>query len=441
MLQSQIEKYLQYAVFAAITLAALLQIAVCRGLYADGANMLVNILRYNSFLFFEKHRLVPILITQSPVVFALWGGVTNLTALKYIYSTSLLLFPLILWLIALWEIRKDFLFWPFVLVFTFVFSNAGFFAASESNSCIGLAAICLVCFLKQGAQFVPNRKLLLIAAVLLPFHYALTLFLGPILFMLAWREWHREENNRTKLYWLGIMFLFVVATATGVWEILTPRDPINFSQARNPHILSVDYRFWLTLFYVGLISSTFFITAAAYRTFVYIGCALLLLALMVEHSIWDPIFSYGIRIYIGLAFTACSIGLILLRQYVDQLASRWKNSEFNPLSAFIVPVFILFITLTFLDCDLSLQYRDYIDRYRYEITTRSGLIPYEESWLQYESGEKEFFQPWTHPVMSLLLRDNSHQAIILNPTIYKGYQEFDPRKSVPDLNRFYKGQS
>jgi hypothetical protein len=437
MIRTPTEKYLQTAVFALLAIVGLLQVVSCRGMYADGANMLVNILKYRDFLFFEKHRLVQAIFTQSPIVLAMWSGATSLTVLRYIYSTCLVLFPLLLWVIALTVVRKDFLFWPLLLVFVFVFYNAGFFAASESNSCIGVAAICLACFLKEGQRTGRDRTLLFVAALLLPFHYAVTLFLGPIFCVLALLKYRGEANKKIKIYWLLLAALFVVATATGLWEALAPRDPLNFAAARDPQMLWHDTRFWLTAAFGVLVGTTLLVASAGYAAVVIIACAGLVVALVLGQSEWDPFYSYGIRVYMGVAFTLCCIALIVFRKFENSLEERWQRLKFGRMSGFVAPVFVLFVVLSILDCTLSLQYKKYIDDYQSEVNAKSGIVPYEQTALQFEEGEKIFFRPWTHPVMSLVLRRDASKAIILNPAWYSGYQEFDPRQSVPDLGRYY----
>ncbi|MFX8879612.1 hypothetical protein ABTM72_19895, partial [Acinetobacter baumannii] len=83
--------------------------------------------------------------------------------------------------LTLLELRKDFLFWPFAMLFSLVYFNVGFMAISEFNLCFALTACALACMMRYSRPKPFDRVLLMTVALIYPFEYASTLFLGPIL--------------------------------------------------------------------------------------------------------------------------------------------------------------------------------------------------------------------------------------------------------------------
>ena len=103
---------MKYAVFLVLGAVAAAQVLACRGMYADGPNLLLEILSTRDFLTYEKHRLTFQYMTEFPIIFLLRHGYADLMALRYLYSALLLLTPLLFWALALAAVKDDVLFWP-----------------------------------------------------------------------------------------------------------------------------------------------------------------------------------------------------------------------------------------------------------------------------------------------------------------------------------------
>ena len=141
-----IEKALRWGVFAVFAITCLFQVISCRGIYADGANLITIILDTQRIQTYDPHRWISMFWEEFPMVLALKAGVTNLVMLRYFYSSWTLIFLFLVWGAALYELRGEVMFWPFLLFFCFVYFNTGFFAHSEATLSYALTACGLRAF-------------------------------------------------------------------------------------------------------------------------------------------------------------------------------------------------------------------------------------------------------------------------------------------------------
>jgi hypothetical protein len=424
------------AVFILLAIMAVGEIVACRGMYADGPNMLINMLHHGDFLLFEPHRIIHTFLTQTPVVLGLRLGLMDLPTYRYIYSTALLFWPLLFWAVALYVARRDVLFWPLVMLFCFVHFNFGFFAISELNLCVALTACCIACIGRTQPMNGFEYAIMTIVALLYPLEYAATLFFGPVLFIgAAVRLWQAKGFWR-KLYWLFIGLCFLAAAATGVWEVMTPRDPGNFESARDWHILLVDGRFWNLLLFGALMNGTIVFTGARFTYWAQMACALLITAIVLNLSAWEPSYAYSIRMYMALAILPNIAFLLWFRIHIKR-SPAVVSQKARSAPVYALPVFALFIILSLMDVALSVHYAQFLDAFQSEVNASTGYIPYEQSKIRYDSNERLFFGSWTHITLSMVLRDNPDKGIILNPSWYHGYQGLDDPNVITDITAFY----
>jgi hypothetical protein len=85
----------------------------------------------------------------------------------------------------------------------------------------------------------------------------------------------------------------------------------------------------------------------------------------------------------------------------------------------------------------ALGFYNFLRIFHSEVVSRTGFVPIEATPLR-DGNRWEYDWVWTNPSLSLLLRDNPGQAVILNPNSYysEWWEPFDPRKSMPDLSRY-----
>lgn len=118
-------------------------VVVPRGLHADGAYNLWQVLNERDYVVIGAPRTFAILLNQTPVVLALKLGVRDLDALLAIYSFGVAALPVLFWGIALLVQWRDRFFWPLVVFYGAAFLPSGFIAIGEYNFAFALVAIVL----------------------------------------------------------------------------------------------------------------------------------------------------------------------------------------------------------------------------------------------------------------------------------------------------------
>lgn len=425
-----IEKLLRKSVFPMLALVFVAQVFACRGIYADGANDFLTLLIFRHIMWEDWHRIVNHVLQQAPLVLALNLGAHDLVALRYWFSAWLLVRSLLVWSAAIWNLRNDVLYWPFVLVFAFVYFNTDFFAVGEYGLCFALVAYCFSLLIQPLPQSRIQRVLLLVAAALLSFNYPSALFHSPLLLALVLIKPRDEWNGASTAYKAILVLLFVVSTGSAVWEVLAPRDPANFAAARDPLVVLQDMQLRYTFGYTLLIAASFFVQKNWLRVLVALAALALLFAMWMDTSKLFAFTHYAIRAYVAVMLAVLMVGLWGYR--------RMLIGTFSQNRVFLFPATLSVLCLGLLswfDVQQSLDYADYLETFRLTVNNRKGLVPFVMSGLPVNEQDGHFTSGWTYPLMSVILREDASKGIILNPFKYS-YQPFDPL-NPPDLDRYY----
>lgn len=431
--ERHIEKFLRWAIFPVLLLVFVAQIYSCRGLYADGANFLYGILMSEDIPWWDAQRVLNHLVTKTPTVLLVKLGVHDLVVLRYFFSAWILFCPLAVWAAAMWQLRRDVLYWPFVLTFCFIYFNTNFFSIGEYNLCFALLGYCFAGLVRPLPESKVYRASLLVAAALLSFNYPATLFAGSFLFVLIGTKKEEDWNGASHAFRAALALCMVVSVTSALWEVVAPRDPANLAGARSIDALLLDTQFWCVLGYSLIVTGMFFLSWKWLRQGMALVCLYVLVKLFLDHFRLFPPLHYGIRAYMSLAISACGVGLWWFRVH----GQKYMRSR----SKLMLPALmgtILLGCLSLFDVQMSFDYARYLDAYQAEVNSKTGLIPYERSYIPYIVGNDRFNWGWTQSLMSVILRQDSTKAVILNPVDYHGYQPFDPYEKVPDLSRYYR---
>ena len=412
------EQAMRWAVFPLLAIMFAVQVYACRGIYADGANFLLHLLVNRDFPWYDWHRIFNHFVTKGPTLLLMKCGVHNLVFLRYFFSAWILFCPLVVWGCTLWLLRRDALYWPFVMLFSLAYYGVNFFAVGEYNLCIALAGFCFATFVQSAPPTVWQRRAVFAAALLMSFNYPSAMFLGALLCVIA----------ITKKEWV-LAGLFAAAACTGLWEVLAPRDAHAFTVAKSTYLLWRNPQFWAVTAYSILFGVLYFARQVWQRNLCLLLCGLLMLVMIHDPSRLYPAMQHAMRTYVGLAFVMLMAAVWFFRSKFVQ-----TKSGFMPALA----AFSLLALLSMFDMLSSVAYARYVQTFRSIVNVHSGLLPYEASGLAYVADNERFFWVWAQPVMSVLLRDASDKAIILNPEQYSGYQPFDPHTAIPDLERYYR---
>jgi hypothetical protein len=217
-----------------ILATAVFEAAQLRGLYADGADFLVQILAAKNFHFVNASRRFTEILTQLPVVFALKGGLTRLSFLIFIHSFALVMIPIIFWTLSLCRLYDDDFFWPMFVLFCIIHFNFDFFAIGEYNVAYSLVALSIAILSARVEITNCWAAVALFAAICLITSYEALVFLGPLLAVLAC---HRLITQRPLLTGLvkGTLVICLVcylcAAIIAAFSIWHPRDPAVFAAA------------------------------------------------------------------------------------------------------------------------------------------------------------------------------------------------------------------
>jgi hypothetical protein len=427
------ETLLRAAVFPMLALVFLAQAYACRGLFADGASYLLDILQSGHYPWWDIQRIVNHFITKTPAILAIRLGVRDLVVLRYIFSTWLLLCPLLIWGSALWSLRRDILFWPFALLFGFVYFSTCFLAVGEYNVCFALLGFCFAQLVRPLPRGFWRRAGLLAAAALLPLNYPATLFSGMLLALIVLAKPEEEWNGAPRPYRAALLAFFALSVVSALWELAAPRDPNNLAGAGNLDAVLHDAQFFCVFAYAVVAGSVVFVPWRWLRFALAAVCMGLLVRLAGDRVRYYPYLQYAIRAYMSVALAVGMAGLWWFRAR-GAGGIRPAPDVFLPAALGL----ILIATLSAFDIGMSRDYARYIGLFSEEVNARTGLVPYEKAGVPFLIADRRFGWGWNTPLMSVVLRDNAGKAVILNPRNYRGYEPFDPRAKLPDLDRYYR---
>jgi hypothetical protein len=430
MLFKTLDPVLRSAVLLAIAALAVSGVWSARGLYADGAYFLLQILKTEGFWTADPPRLLANLILQAPVVAALGAGVEDLDGLIRLHSAALVVLPLAVWAVALAVLFRSQCFWLFVWALAATYLNSGFFAAGEYNLTYGMAALCAAILVADGPIRTGAAVVLVGLAVALTRSYEAMVFLGPLLCVASLGRLMRPDGT-TAVARSGLVLaalLLAVGTAAAAWSILSPSSPGNMAGAaavkqvlRSPQVAYTCLMSIAVL--VGLASRL-----PSSRRVALVGAAILSAAFVSMPMLWLPADMH----YVSRAVAGLGLFAILLITIVWRFSSSlgWRPAA-EPDAVVAVAALLLFASLLVPFLGHTVGFRDWARTFESEVTTRTGRVPIEATAV-YRGGLFDAYNwPWTNPALSGLLRAGPASAVIMNPVAYRGWQ---PDEQAHDLS-------
>lgn len=421
-----------------VTLIFMLGLAIAgvnstRGLYADGAYFLLEILRTEKFFDFDKTRLFAQIITQAPVILAINSGINDVNLLIRIHSFGLIAIPIGFWIATLLvHIRTNY-FWLFLLSFSVTYLNSGFFSVGEYNLCYSVTAFCAALLIKDGKLGVADSSALLLSAFALTRLYESMVFLGPMLYVISMcrlfftREQGQDSNTAQCAIVLSAFF-FAVGSAIAAWSILFPRSPENLSGATNIKLIFSNVQVMYT-FAVIILFLIFFSMKRVFVRYVFSATLLLSIGFLLYSPGWaTPSMHYESRTIVGLGLF-CTITLsaaIFFNRQLCATAALYRQI------IWVMP-FTLFISLAIPLLFHTSGFLNWVRIFELEVTSHTGLVPSENTKMYQSVRLNTYAWPWTNPSLSILLKTRTTDSIIMNSYSYKGWQPFDPEKQTPHL--------
>jgi hypothetical protein len=414
-----------FAIFLIVGFAAT-GIIAARGLFADGANFLLQIFHNHNFFSDDKPRYFAQIITQAPVVLAIKAGIRDINILIRLHSFGVIALPLFFWIIALIVQLRYRLFWLFLAAFSLSYLNSGFFAIGEYNLAYSMTGLCAAILLKDKLG-VLGTILLILTSFLLTRTYEAMVFLGPLLFAIAISRVIIDKNSDSLYLRSAIVvsaFFFAASSAISAWSIMFPRYPPGLAGAMNLRLVIFSKQF----IYLALMSIAFLICLVLksniLRNVSFLLALIVSAVFIARPNYWfEPFMHFNSRFFSGL----CLFALILLMAVCFFYSKKkWYFDIQGNKSPLIV--LLIFITLSIQLFTYTSGFYVWAKNYEAEVLNRSGLVPIENTSISKPIGNAVYTWIWANPSLSMLLRINNVGAIILNERDYQGWQPFDPSK-------------
>jgi len=392
---------------------------VCRSFYGDGAYVVLGLLRtpmeYNDYDF---HRSFASYIGQTPVLFGERLGIVNVSAYGGLYSFAVNGIPLLAYVIGLALARNAPRLFTATALALAVFGFGANFTNSEGNLFMALAWLAGVVLALPGPRrFARGIALPALAFVLLRTYEGMVLA-GPILAIWSYAKAARTDDADERIGLVPATLLFAIAGLIGFSGYVAPRDPGNaasFSSAmflylRNPQM-------WLLLAAVCVLVAVL----VSQRAFA-LGMALVAIALAVIFfaSMLGQQDYYAYRIYYqNRAFLVLLLPVALAALAVADLYGRGCLAR-GVAPARMLALLVPFAAVVAVDLLGSVRWFAYMNTFC-DVLARPGGASAGIAQLKASGAVTGW--PWTHPSLSLLLRDHRSRAIVLNDT--GKWQPFD----------------
>ena len=381
-----------------------------RSLYGDGAlYVLIHFQVPHKFDDYDLQRTFATYLTQAPILLAERFGVERVSVYAALYSLGLYVLPAAAVLFGAWLLRRQPV--PFAAVTwgAVVFGFGVNYINSEANLFFGLAWLCVsILALDRPAPVLRGFLLPLIAIVLLRVYEAM-LLVGPVLAAWSVLAGGRATYDRER-FGLGIAaLLFTVGAAIGSGGLLSPRDPGNAvgfirsiaSFLAGPHL-------FLLLAAVAAAVAALVphrpVALGAVAASALLGIAYLVIVVRVQ-GYYSYDFYYQNRAFLALLLPA-AVGAVFMAWW---LRPAWfATAPMTPVAAaFLVP-FAFAIAADWIGTHRWVAYVD-----KFCEVLRSEANPPERLAQLKHSGVRTGWG-WTHPTLSVLLRDRGSNAMVAN---------------------------
>src|SRR3954469_22368084 len=180
-----------WATVALIWVLALWHSWTARGLFVDGANFLVHIVRQESLFDFYMPRLYAMVLGQLPVMSAVTLGVTDLHLLARLLSLGLFVLPTVFYHLALHRAKDDPVLLAVVIAaIAIVFMTTSFFIVGEYNTLYAVVILIAVRLATAERLTLWDSMALLLLSMMAIRTYETMIYLGPLLAgIMLWKVW------------------------------------------------------------------------------------------------------------------------------------------------------------------------------------------------------------------------------------------------------------
>jgi hypothetical protein len=420
-----------------------------RGLFVDGANFLVHIVRQEAFFDFYLPRVFAMILGQIPVMTAVTLGVTDLHLLARLLSLGLFALPTIFYTLALHRAKDDAVLLAVVIAaIAIVFMTTSFFIVGEYNTLYAVTILIAVRLGTADRLTWPDAIVLVLISLLAIRTYETMLYLGPLLAcVMLWKVWRARGRpaGPSVLYLVSAVFM-IMGMMVALNSVKHPHSPEHLVET---WMMAAD--FWQNLqFDLVLVAALVVIgwallkPEALSRRLPYVcgGIFLALLALSPLLALSDGLVrplaksQYVARTVSGLIIGAM---ILLIVTWRSKLAARLRTMVAlqAPAASGRFLGFALLMLVAGLPADLFLtrSWVGYIDNMHASVQMRSGIIPIEDTPIG-RRPDSLLVENWVLTSQSLLLRSKPSDGVLAPPRDFTDWVPFPPTE-LPNLGRFY----
>lgn len=421
-----------------------------RGLFVDGANFLVHVVRGEQFFDFYDPRRYAMIAGQIPVMIAVTLGNTDLHLLARLLSLGLFALPTIFYTLALRRAKQDAVLLAIVIAaIGMVFMTTSFFIVGEYNTLYAVVILMGVRLATAERLTTGDGLALALLALLSIRIYETMIYLGPLLcLIMLWKIWRAPSRPvvATALYLLAAAFA-IRGMTVAIYSVVHPHQPehleevwlwaINFWQN-----LQFDFVLVATLVIVGwaLIKPA---DLASNRPYAYAAIFLILLALSPLLALTDGL----VRPLAKSQYVARTVsGLIIATMVVVCVAYRATPAVRLPAfevlrrpdaaRRFLSFSFLMLVAGLPADLQLTHSWVGYLDAIRTSVQSRSGVIPVEDTPVG-RPPHSLFVEDWVLTTQSVVLRGKPSDGVLAPPRSYGNSWVPFPPEELPNMGRFY----
>ena len=449
-----------WVVFLAIVATNVVASLELRGLYADGAFYLLNMIKEEGFWLWEPSRRTVQFLQQLPSVIAIAYGIHDAHTLAVVYSFTMQLLPLAFvatCYLVLPEDRKEWFFFP-LLHYLAGSTGAEFPSIVEGPVATSYFWLVLYLILFRTEK---RSSLALTALISLPALYAheVMIFLAPILALSAvWRSFKVESRLQRAGFWmLAVWFVFVAAVQIGF--VLNPaRGPAGrnsflhdflelnwlvtaYGDTNVPVVLGMLSIMSMLLVWLIQLASRYSIRVKDYSllvtaTFGFV-CLIAVAGTIYFDHLFCPSMQFAARNH--PAFVSVPLAVLALASLRwPRLQAVWNTVPNRSI--------IFFLAMGALGWNVvaTAYWGDYVTTYRDLLARHHGLVRYEDVVMSLPQDQRNRFDKmtwsWTNPTLSILLSPGGKVSTLISiPSKYAaGWQPFDPANpdSLPKSDWF-----
>lgn len=396
-----------------------------RSLYGDGSYILLRILSNPSRFFNpDDQRAFAYVISQAPVLFGQKLAFESVAAYAALYSLGVFGIPAITMSVALFLARRQPILFTVNVLAILVYGFSVNFINTEANLLFGFVWLSVTLLALRGTAPILRGFALPALAFALMRTYEGMLLVGPVLALWAVIAARRTEEHLERIGLLIAALLFSLGSIIGAGGFLSPRDSGNassflfsaFAYLRSPQVL-------LLLSSVCAVLGVFlpnrrlrFLGIAASAM---MGAGFLLMMLRVD-GFYSFSFYYYNRSFLVLFLPVLVGGLF---------AAYWlRPAWFTLAKGNTRHLFLLVPVGMALAGDAIGTHRWNTYTQQFCKTLEMDLLPAQRIAVLKDTGSRTAWS-WTHPTLSVLLRDRGSVAMVHNEPGASAWEPFKPENA------------